>query len=92
MALETRIIPLGAVSRPLRYLRRHDQVAMRVFDVDRALSAVATITAAVPIGANVFIMAHKYEVYLARVTSAVVISAALSVLTLAVALTVLVPG
>ena len=63
-----------------------------ILAVPTITAAVPTITAAVPIGANVFIMAHKYEVYLARVTSAVVISAALSVLTLAVALTVLVPG
>ena len=63
-----------------------------VFALEPLYLAVATITAAVPIGANVFIMAHKYEFYLTRVTSAVVISAALSVLTLAVALTVLVPG
>ena len=62
-----------------------------VFNLEPLILAVATITAAVPIGANVFIMAHKYEIYLARVTSAVVISAALSMLTLAVALTILVP-
>ena len=62
-----------------------------VFNLEPLILAVATITAAVPIGANVFIMAHKYEIYLARVTSAVVISVALSMLTLAVALTVLVP-
>ena len=62
-----------------------------VFNLEPLILAVATITAAVPIGANVYIMAHKYEIYLARVTSAVVISAALSMLTLAVALTVLVP-
>lgn len=63
-----------------------------VFALEPLYLAVATITAAVPIGANVFIMAHKYEFYLTRVTSAVVISAALSVVTLAVALTILVPG
>lgn len=63
-----------------------------IFDLEPLFLAVATITAAIPIGANVFTMAHKHGVYLARVTSAVVISAILSVLTLAVALTVLVPG
>ena len=40
--------------------------------------------AAIPIGANVFNLAHYYEVYLARVTSAVVISVALSIVTLSV--------
>ncbi|MDA1090793.1 MAG: AEC family transporter [Proteobacteria bacterium] len=62
-----------------------------VFDLDPVVLAAATIMAAVPIGANVFIIAHKYEVYLARVTSAVVISAAVSVVTLAVLLPLLVP-
>jgi len=63
-----------------------------VFDLEPVALAVATLMAAVPIGANVFNMAHHYEVYLARATSAVVISSALSMLTLAVLLTVLVPG
>jgi predicted permease len=61
-----------------------------VFDLEPVVLAVATLTAAVPIGANVFIMAHNYEVYLARATSAVVISAAVSVLTLAMLLPLLV--
>ena len=61
-----------------------------IFDLEPVVLAVATLTAAVPIGANVFIMAHNYEVYLARATSAVVISAAVSVLTLAMLLPLLV--
>jgi hypothetical protein len=40
----------------------------------------------------VFVLAHKYGVYLARVTSALVISAALSVVTLAVVLALFAPG
>ncbi len=63
-----------------------------VFDLEPLFLAVATITAAVPIGANVFTMAHKHGVFLARVTSAVVISAVLSVVTLAVLLPFLVPN
>ncbi len=61
-----------------------------VFDLDPMVLAIATLTAAVPIGANVFIMAHHYDVYLARATSAAVISAAVSVVTLAVLLPLLV--
>jgi malonate transporter len=63
-----------------------------VFDLEPVVLAVATLMAAVPIGANVFIMAHNYEVYLARATSAVVISALLSVVTLAVLVPILVAG
>ena len=61
-----------------------------VFDLEPVVLAVATLMAAAPIGANVFNLAHHYEVYLARATSAVVISSTLSMLTLAVLLTVLV--
>jgi hypothetical protein len=63
-----------------------------VFDLDPLYLAVATITAAVSIGANVFVIAHKYGVYLARTTSAIVISAVISVLTLAVVLSFFAPG
>ncbi len=62
-----------------------------VFDLPPLYLAVATITAALPIGANVFVLAHKYEVYLARATSAMVISAVLSVVTLAVVLAFFAP-
>lgn len=61
-----------------------------VFDLEPMVLAVATLTAAVPVGANVFIMAQNYEVYIARATSAVTISTALSLVTLGVALTILV--
>jgi predicted permease len=63
-----------------------------VFDLQPLHLAVVTITAAVPVGANVFVLAHKYGVYLARATSALVISAALSVVTLAVVLALFAPG
>jgi hypothetical protein len=62
-----------------------------VFDLPPLYLAVATITAALPVGANVFVLAHKYEVYLARATSALVISAVLSVVTLAVVLALFAP-
>lgn len=63
-----------------------------VFDLQPLYLAVATITAAVPVGANVFVIAHKYGVYLARATSAMVLSAVFSVLTLAVLLAYFAPN
>ncbi len=45
--------------------------------------AVVTLAAALPIGMNAFILAQRYEVYVARSASAVVLSNLLSILTLA---------
>ncbi len=53
--------------------------------------AVATLTAAMPIGATVFILAHRYQVYLARATSALMISMVVSAVTLSFVLTILAP-
>jgi len=63
-----------------------------VFDLEPLYLAVATIAAAAPVGANVFVLAHRYQVYLARVTSALMISVVLSVVTLTVVLTIFMPG
>lgn len=63
-----------------------------VLDLQPLYLAVATITAAAPIGANVFVLAHRYQVYLARATSALMISVVLSVVTLTVVLAIFVPG
>lgn len=63
-----------------------------VFDLEPLYLAVATIVAAAPVGANVFVLAHRYQVYLARVTSALMISVVLSVATLTVVLTIFRPG
>lgn len=63
-----------------------------VFELQPLYLAVATITAAVPSGANVFVLAHKYRVYLARATSALVISAVVSVATLAAVLAFFAPN
>lgn len=53
--------------------------------------AVATVAAALPIGMNAFILAQRYEVYVARSASAVVLSNLLSMLTLAAVIAIFAP-
>jgi predicted permease len=50
---------------------------------------VATLNAAMPAGANVYLIAQMYGIGVARATNAVVISTAASVFTLSVALLLL---
>ncbi len=57
-----------------------------VFELQPMWAAIATITAALPTGANVFIYSSGYGIYVARATSATLISTGLSVLTMAVVL------
>ncbi len=64
-------------------------MALYVFDLTPLAAAVAILTAAIPSGANVFIMARQYNIYLARSASAVLISTALAVVTLSILLAVL---
>ncbi len=59
-------------------------LAYWVFDLPPLSAAVAVVTAALPSGANVFILARHYNVYLARSASAVLISTAVSVVTLTI--------
>jgi malonate transporter len=54
--------------------------------------AVATLAAGLPTGANVFILANRYQVYQAPVASAVVASTALSLVTVAVLIAWLAPS
>lgn len=58
-------------------------LAQYVFEMSPVFVAVATITAALPVGANVYILAQKYEIYVARSASSVLISTAISVLSVA---------
>ena len=44
---------------------------------------MATLTAALPSGVNVFVIARQYDVYLARASAVILISTGLSVATLA---------
>ncbi len=64
-------------------------MAFYVFELPPLAAVVAILTAAIPSGANVFIMARQYNIYLARSASAVLISTALSVVTLSILLAVL---
>ena len=57
-----------------------------VFPLDPLWLMVATLNAALPAGANVYLVAQMYGVGVARATNAVVISTAASVFTLSVAL------
>jgi len=53
--------------------------------------AIATLYAALPTGANVYLFAQRYGVYVARSTSVVLVSTALSVLSLTVLLALFAP-
>ncbi|MGF1594754.1 MAG: AEC family transporter [Kiloniellaceae bacterium] len=65
--------------------------AFYVFELPPLAAAVAILTAACPSGANVFIMARQYDIYLGRSASAVLISTAVSVVTLTLLLASLRP-
>ena len=65
--------------------------ALYLFALPPLPAAVAILTAACPVGANVFIMARQYDLYLGRSASAVLISTAFSVVTLSLLLAILKP-
>ena len=56
-------------------------LATQLFALPPLWVAVATITAALPTGVNVFIIAHQYQIYVARTTATVLITTAVSILT-----------
>ena len=66
-------------------------LATRVFHLSPLDTAVATVCAALPTGANAFILAQRYDLYVARAASSVLISTAISILTLGALLAVLAP-
>jgi malonate transporter and related proteins len=57
-------------------------LALFVFDVDPLWATVAILMAALPTGANAFVLAQRYGVYVERVSTATLISTVLAVLTL----------
>ena len=61
-------------------------LATEVFALGPIDVAVATVVAALPVGVNVFILARHYEVYVQRAGTGVLLSTALSVITMAVLL------
>ena len=56
----------------------------QVFGLDALTTGVATMMAAVPVGATVFVIAHQYGSFVGPVSSAILISTGLSAATLAV--------
>lgn len=57
--------------------------ATYVFAIDPMWAAIAAVNAAMPDGANVFVLAQKYNLFVARAAAAVLISTALAWLTAA---------
>ena len=62
-------------------------LALAVFDVDPRWATVAILMAALPTGANVFVVAQRYDVYVERISAATLISTVLAVLTLSLLFT-----
>jgi malonate transporter len=52
-----------------------------VIEVDALWRAVAVLSASVPMGANVYLLAARYETYVARASTAVLVSTIISVVT-----------
>jgi hypothetical protein len=67
-------------------------VALFIFQLEPLQVAVATVVAAMPTGANAFILANKYKLFERRSASAVLISTALSFATLSLLLAWLAPA
>jgi malonate transporter len=61
----------------------------RLFDVDPLWATVAVLGASLPVAANVFIIARQYDTYVDRTSSAILVSTAISVVTVSALLTVL---
>jgi predicted permease len=63
-----------------------------VFRLDPVWTAVATITAGLPCGVNVFILSNSYGIYVGRATSATLISTGLAIFSVAVVLRAVAAG
>ena len=63
-----------------------------LFNVDPLWATAALLAAALPVAANVFIVARQYDTYVARASGAVLISTAVSVLTVSALLLILPSG
>lgn len=60
-----------------------------IFDVDPLWASAALLGAALPVAANVFIVARQYDVYVTRASGAVLVSTAVSMVTVSALLLVL---
>jgi malonate transporter len=63
-------------------------LARHVLQLDTLWVAVATVNAAMPAGANVYLLAQRYDTYVARTTSTVLLSTVCSIVTLSVVLAI----
>lgn len=61
----------------------------QLFTVDPLWASVAILGASLPIAANVFILARQYDTHLERASSAILLSTAISVITVSTLLTIL---
>lgn len=61
----------------------------RIFDVDPLWATTATLAAALPVAANVFIVARQYDTYVERVSGAILVSTTVSVITVSALLVIL---
>jgi predicted permease len=62
-----------------------------ILDVDPLWATAALLGAALPIAANVFIVARQYDVYVARTSSAILVSTAVSMISVSALLLLLTP-
>lgn len=60
-----------------------------VFEVDPLWATAATLAAALPVAANVFIIARQYETYIERTSSTILVSTTVSLLTVSLLLILL---
>ena len=60
-----------------------------IFSVDPLWATAALLGAALPIAANVFIVARQYNVYVTRTSSAILVSTAVSMISVSALLLVL---
>ena len=58
-------------------------------DVDPVWMSVALLAAAMPMGANVYLLAERYDTYVARVSTAVLLSTVVSIVTISILAVVL---
>lgn len=64
-------------------------LAFKVLTLDPKLASAAVILSALPTGSLVFVLAHKYRIYVHRVTSVILISTMMSLVTLSLLFVVL---
>lgn len=62
-------------------------LAFHVFPVDPAWATIAVVMAALPAGANCFVIASRYGIYIQRASATILISTALSVVTVSLLFT-----